>query len=278
MSDRQEMMRRGAEKLLRDGEVGCVIGWGATRFEDRTTPVFIEAPEDADMLVWNDYAINSLAKYLLDDKYPDKRIGLFVRGCESRAVNRLLKDNQVKRDNLYLIGAPCDGKKSDRCKLCRERNPVIYDMLLWAPEAGAPQSDRFERVRLIEDMTPDERYSYWGGVYDRCIRCYACRNVCPVCSCRECYVDMSRTGFQGKQHSRSDNQIFGVTRAFHVGDRCVECGECERVCPMRLPIMGQTQKILKEINELSGEYECGLDADSENFLGEFDLDDKDEFM
>ncbi|MDR3294422.1 MAG: 4Fe-4S dicluster domain-containing protein [Clostridiales Family XIII bacterium] len=278
MSDQQEKMRQGAEKLLQNEEVGYVIGWGTTRFADRTTPIFIDTPAAASDFVWNEYAVNSLAKYLLDDKYPDKKIGVFVRGCESRALNRMLKDKQVKRENLYLIGTPCDGKKAGRCSLCRERNPLLYDVLLWEPVPNVPAEGRFDRVRAIEAMTPDERYGYWGAVYDKCIRCYACRNACPVCSCRECYVDMSRTGFQGKQHSRSDNQIFGVTRAFHVGDRCIECGECERVCPMDLPIMGQTQKILKDINELAGEYECGLDAESENFLGAFDLDDKDEFM
>jgi formate hydrogenlyase subunit 6/NADH:ubiquinone oxidoreductase subunit I len=277
MSEKQEKMRRCAEKLLRDGETGYVIGWGETRFEDRTTPIFVDAPEDAAGLVWNEHAVNGLAKYLLDDKYPDKKIGLFTRGCESRAVNRLLKDKQIKRENVYLIGVPCDGKKSDRCKLCRERNPLLYDVLLWEPEENA-SPDRFARVRSVEAMSPDERYRYWSDVYDRCIRCYACRNACPACNCRECYVDMSRTGFQGKRHGGADNRIFGVTRAFHVGDRCVECGECERACPMGLPIMGQTQKILKDINELAGEYECGASADDENYLGRFDLDDKDEFM
>jgi formate hydrogenlyase subunit 6/NADH:ubiquinone oxidoreductase subunit I len=278
MSEKQEKMRQCAEKLLRDGEAGYVIGWGETRFDDRTTPIFVEDPDGAGAFVWNEYAINSLAKYLLDDKYPDKKIGLFTRGCESRAVNRLLKDNQIKRENVYLIGIPCDGKKSDRCKLCRERNPILYDVLLWTPDEDPPPSDRFGRAKEIEAMSPDDRYGYWGEVYDSCIRCYACRNACPACNCRECYADMGKTGFQGKQHSRSDNQIFGVTRAFHVGDRCIECGECERVCPMNLPIMGQTQKILKDINELAGEYECGMDATSENYLGRFDLDDKDEFM
>jgi ferredoxin len=89
---------------------------------------------------------------------------------------------------------------------------------------------------------------------------------------------MHRTGFQGKRHSTTENQTFGVTRAFHVGDRCIECGECERACPMGLPILAQTQKILKEIEALAGDYEQGLDAAQDNFLGAFDLDDKDDFM
>jgi len=89
---------------------------------------------------------------------------------------------------------------------------------------------------------------------------------------------MHRTGFQGKRHDPEENRVFGITRAFHVGDRCIECGECERACPVDLPILGQTQKIIKTIEALSGEYESGIDAESENFLGKFDLDDKDTFL
>jgi ferredoxin len=261
--------------------VGYVIGWGATKFPDRTTPVFIKDPGEAERLVWNAHATCSIAKYLLDDKYPDKKIGLFVRGCDSRAINRMLNDKQIERENLHLLGTPCEsgGKDDARCAFCRNRNPLVYDELLWE-EADAPAetTSRYFRAEAVEALSPEERYRYWARVYDSCIRCYACRNICPVCSCRECYVDMNRTGFQGKQHSLSDNQIFGVTRAFHVGDRCIECGECERVCPMGLPVMGQTQKILKDIAELVGDYENGLDTESENYLGVFDLDDKDEFM
>ena len=122
------------------------------------------------------------------------------------------------------------------------------------------------------------RAAYWEDVYARCIRCYACRNACPVCTCRECYVDMHRAGFQGKRHSAEENSVFGMTRAFHVGDRCIECGECERACPMALPILGQTQKVIKTIEALAGGYESGMAADGENYLGKFDLDDKDTFM
>ena len=63
-----------------------------------------------------------------------------------------------------------------------------------------------------------------------------------------------------------------------MGDRCVECGECERVCPMDLPLMLQNRKMLKDINELFGDYECGLSDDRAPILGEYDLSDRDEYM
>ena len=119
---------------------------------------------------------------------------------------------------------------------------------------------------------------FWRGHIERCIRCYACRNACPACNCTECYADQYRVGWQGKQIDKAENQVYGLTRAFHVGDRCIECGECERVCPMGLPIMSQTRKILKDINDLWGSYECGLPTSRPHILGEFDLSDRDDFM
>ncbi len=85
----QEALRKKAKELLASGEVGYIIGWGQGRFANQTTPLFIDQPEEAGQLVWNDYCLNTLAKYLLDDPAPQKKIGLCVRGCDARAVNRL---------------------------------------------------------------------------------------------------------------------------------------------------------------------------------------------
>lgn len=204
--EQQKKMTEIAARLLSGGEVGCVIGWKATNFPQKTTAAFIRKAADAESLVWNEYTVSSIAKYLLDDKYPDKKIGIFVRGCDSKAINRMIIDNQIERENLYIIGLPCNGKNAERCSACRQKNPLDYDELLWEQVSESePEKNRFDGVAEIEAMGTDERYQYWSDIYSRCIRCYACRNVCPVCSCRECYVDMAKTGFQGKYHSLSDN-------------------------------------------------------------------------
>ena len=280
--EKQLIMRERAAALMDSGSVSYIIGWRETRFPDKTAILYVRDAADADLLVWNNRTIALTSKFLCEDRWPEEKIGIFARGCDSKAINRLLIDNQIERESIYIIGLPCEGKKDDRCLSCRNKNPLIYDELLWEPDAEItePERARFFRVDEIEAFPAlEQRLSFWEDVYSRCIRCYACRNACPVCTCRECYVDMHRTGFQGKRHNTAENSVFGLTRAYHVGDRCIECGECERVCPLDLPILAQTQKIIKTIEELADtSYESGISADEENFLGKYDFDDKDGFM
>jgi len=274
----QDLIREEAKRALASGDVSSVAGWCATRFEDTTRPFFAETPEECDLLVWNKHCINGTGKFALDDRYPDKKLGIIARGCDSRAVNRMLRDKQLKRENVYIIGVVCDGKDNPVCAGCGHKNPLVYDVLIGEPVEEHTDADRFREIEEFEKLSPDERYAYWARQYDKCIHCYACRNVCPACNCVECYADQYRTGWQGKAADREQNQIYGLTRAFHVGDRCIECGECERACPMHLPIMRQTRKMLKDINELFGNYECGLSENEEPVLGGFQISDPDEFM
>ena len=282
-SEIQEQLRAKAKELLSTGEVHYVIGWGKGRFNHRP-PVFIYKAEDADKLVWDEYCIAGLGKYLLDDKFPAGKIGVCVRGCDARAVTRLIQDKQAKREDVFLIGIPCAGKVDAegqtlaKCAACVHPNPSLYDALIGelVPEQAKPE--RFDRVAELEKMNPDEKYAYWAEQFSKCIRCYACRNVCPACNCRECFVDQYRVGWQGKQNNCTQNQIFGLTRALHVADRCIECGECERVCPVGLPLMELNRKLIKDLNELFGPYEAGTDLDVKPPLGEYRLEDPEEFM
>jgi Na+-translocating ferredoxin:NAD+ oxidoreductase RnfC subunit len=66
-------------------------------------------------------------------------------------------------------------------------------------------------------------------------------------------------------------------RAFHLAGRCIGCGECERVCPMGLPLMKLNKKIEKEIKELF-DYKPGIDTEQKPLLAMFKPDDPEEFI
>ena len=179
-------IREEAKKALATGEVSCVIGWTTTRFPDKMKPFFAETEAECDELVWNKYCINGTAKYALDDRYPSKKFAIIARGCDSRAINRMLKDKQLLRENLYIIGVVCDGKENPICEECQHKNPLTYDVLIGEPVPEQIDEKRFAEVEAFEKLSPDEKYEYWAKQYDKCIHCYACRNACPACNCGEC--------------------------------------------------------------------------------------------
>jgi formate dehydrogenase subunit beta len=298
MSDPTGEMRTLAKKLLESGDVDTIIGWEKGSLWYQSPPVFITRAEDADRLVFDDFAINSLVTYLLDERDSDKKIGVFVKGCDSRGLVRILQDQQFPRERVYVIGLPCSGKKDPKqaqnksaqdsdqvplavkCQECIYPNPVISDVTIGdAVEAKPAVEDRFATVKEIEAKTADEKYALWSSEYSKCLRCFACRNVCPACNCRDCTFDNCRPRILEKENTTMQNFVYHLTRAFHVAGRCVECGECERVCPVGVSIMDLNKKIIKEIDTIFGPYEAGVKLDdTPPPLGTYKTEDPEEFM
>ena len=78
------------------------------------------------------------------------------------------------------------------------RDSVIFDELIGEEITPPEPLDRFDGVHRLEEMTPEERYEFWRGELSRCIRCNACRNVCPACSCENCVFDNPASGISQK--------------------------------------------------------------------------------
>ena len=161
----------------------------------------------------------------------------------------------------------------ERCHVCKGKEHVVFDEQI-GESADTVDAERFAEVERIEAMSPEEKFAFFQAELSKCIRCNACRNVCPACSCRKCVFDSTAFGSEQKANTTSfEEKMFHIIRAFHVAGRCTDCGECSRVCPQGIPLHLFNRKFIKDINALYGEYQAGSDLETRAPLTNFCQDD-----
>jgi len=265
-SGKTDAIRAKAKELLTSREVECVIGYEVGP-RGRTRPVFIYTPEETGRLVWNPDASNNLVSYLPVKLKPKgkelpKKVAVVVKPCDSRAVNVLLAENQFTRDQVHVIGVTCEGMRDEggslqsKCITCEEHTPVVYDTLIGEPPVKG-LAVTVDRPEWLEKLPPPQRMEFWLSQFDRCIRCYACRQACPMCNCPTCLYERDDSTFVGLGIGLNEKRTFHLGRAYHLAGRCVGCNECERACPMNIPIGLLNQKLAEEI-EAAFDYHAGL--------------------
>lgn len=192
-----------------------------------------------------------------------------IKGAEMTTDN-----NTLQIDTVYGKHE-CDYNEVilDRCKCCKGSEHVVFDEIIGEIDFS-PAQNRFEDVEKIENMTSAEKFEFFQSQLSKCIRCNACRNVCPACSCRKCVFDSDK--FDSAQKANADSfeeKMFHIIRAFHVAGRCTDCGECSRVCPQNIPLHLFNRKFIKDINMLYGDFTAGADIEAKGPLTDFSLDD-----
>ena len=194
---------------------------------------------------------------------PEAARALGIRGITGAKI----EGDQVVFETLY--GEKTCAKKDvlfEKCKACKGKKHMIYDALsdeADEPEKAVPNQEfgsRFAYIENLEHLSAEERFAFWRNELSRCIRCNACRNICPACSCVQCVFDNPKSGVASKANTDEfEENLFHIIRAFHVAGRCTDCGECTRVCPQNIPLHLLNRKFIKDINELYGEYQAGAD-------------------
>lgn len=149
---------------------------------------------------------------------------------------------------------------AERCLNCKSKKHVAYDELM-GEEGDIIESARFDEVARLEALTPDERFAFWQNELSKCIRCNACRDACPACTCEKCVFDNPTSGVENKSPATSfEEKLFHIIRAYHVAGRCTDCGECSRVCPQNIPLHLLNRKFIKDMNDFYGEYQAGAEV------------------
>ncbi len=183
--------------------------------------------------------------------------------CDTLTIDTIYGENTVKYADAML----------ERCHVCKGKEHAIADEVM-GESKDTKDAERFAEIEKIEAMSPEEKFAFFQGELSKCIRCNACRNACPACSCRKCVFDSNK--FDSAQKANVDSfeeKMFHIIRAFHVAGRCTDCGECSRVCPQGIPLHLFNRKFIKDINSLYGEYQAGADIDAECPLTSYTFDD-----
>lgn len=265
-------------------------------------PVFIYHPEEVTRLVWNPECTHNLATYLSQKLGPrnggqqkgenaPQAVAVVAKPCDSRAINMLLAEKRFAREQVHVIGVVCDGVQEPlqrkhptnspltptdsayspalqaRCMDCDQRTPVVYDTLVGSTEKTRIKktSPLPQQVQVLEEYPPAERAEFWLSQFDRCIRCYACRQACPMCDCPTCLYERDDSLWAGIGLGINEKRAFHLGRAFHLAGRCVGCNECERVCPMDIPISLLNIKLAQEVQQ-AFQYQAGLMPEPSPFV------------
>lgn len=295
MQELSAKMIERAKELLSEGKVQRVVGWKKGLFDDDITPGTFSSAEELDKeFIYDEHCAANLSKYLIgitreietaksttrmnntmakqrdpnavDKPIPSEVVLVFLKPSDTYSFTELLKENRIMRSDVYAIGIPCQETLNggEVCESCAGKKHVSCDELLGVDENYEPGvSKRLDVFEKFEKMNATERYDFWRGEFSRCIRCNACRNVCPACTCEKCVFDNNKLYTSQKVAETSfEESLFHIIRAWHVAGRCTDCGECSRVCPEHIPLYLLNRKYIKDINEIYGEYQAGSDMET----------------
>ena len=247
-------------------EVDVVIGYRQGFDPHHATPAFITGEEEIDQLIWNPLCVHNLSTYL-PQLTKTKKVGVIVKGCDSRSIVQFMQENLIDRDKVVIIGIPCRGVISiskvmeainhqvieavscegetikvktpsgeqsfsvldvapGKCPSCQVMTPLVYDHLIGdAIQSDRPKEKLFADIMEFEQQPLEERFAYWEKQFDKCIRCYACRNACPLRVCSDsCIAETRDPHWVSQRLDLTDKFMFHMIHGVHLAGRCTGCG------------------------------------------------------
>lgn len=256
-----ESARGHARRWLQKKEVDAIYGLRSTA--GRLAPFLFNTEEElAELAISNLHRICHTCRppkktvlALMQERNPELTIGVVCRGCDERALVELAKRGQLKLDKIKILGVACTADESAACECSR---PAPGTLVVGDRVEGHPGHPAIDEL-LAKDVV--QRFDFWRRALNKCMKCYGCRNACPVCFCIECKMEQDLFSRVGRLPP--DVPMFQFIRLFHIADKCIGCGECEKACPMDIPLNLITRLMKRDLEELFA-FEAGLSVDAES--------------
>mgnify|MGYP003600484682 FL=1 len=312
-----DALKAEAERALSEGIVEMFIAFKAGDTPLRPQPAFFRTAEEVDALVYDPLCQNNLAAYLtrfpktqkigmlvrgcenrsvnalvFEGRHPREALYLIGVPCEGIIDWRRIVENTgeevisvVEQSGGAILVESKAGsftfEKSallhESCSRCIHPNPLSADVVIGeARPEGDPALARKEVVDFAA-LPMEERNAWFRQEAERCIRCYACREACPMCYCEECFVDHISPRWTESGATPAGMQGWHIVRAFHQTGRCTSCGACERACPMDIKMTYLTEKLNEDMRQKYS-FEAGMDAVTPPPFSTITLDDKSRFV
>ena len=282
----QAQLQDTATELLTNKKVNVVIGYG--RLETgQIGAVFVTSPHQTDRLFWNDECSGNLTVYLTRKEIKKLgKPGIVVKGCDAKTLAVLESEQQIDRENLVVIGVTCSGihvrgELQDKCLSCVVQQPPHCDVVIGEADSevalDVTMTNRYAKLAPLLAMTTDQRLAYWKEEFSRCIKCYACRQNCPLCYCEVCVADKNRPTRIDTSATLKGNFAWNILRSFHLAGRCIGCSACSQACPagIDLDLLNLT---LAKAAEDNFHFRSGMTRNAEPLIGTFTPDDHEKFI
>jgi ferredoxin len=298
----KEEIIKNSKRLIENKDVNVVVGYKSSILPPFSKPHITMTTDESDDFMFDVNSVHNLTLYLLQylKENPEHKAGIVLKGCDYKSLIVLVQERMIDRSSVKIIGFGCPGiidpKKivtidpdaykvlspetvHDKCLYCDIKNTPDTDIFIGEKVDTKPQRERyFREIEFFKGKSNKDLLDFWKGSFSTCIRCYACRQVCPMCYCDVCISYRNIPQWIDLSPSPVNNMLFHLRRAMCMAGRCTDCGECERVCPVGIPLRLMYNRISMKLEELYDNYRAGMDIERKPILQDYNVSDMEDFI
>jgi formate dehydrogenase (coenzyme F420) beta subunit len=265
-----DKLRAKAKELLTAGTVQVVVGYEKGT-GGRIRPAFITDAEKADKLVYNSDCHHNLALYLYkkETKHLGK-IAVVAPPFVLRSILILTTEFQIAEDSLVVLGVTPEQEMIEFAN--------FKEIETWVNQHPIEVKPKDQQILdKLAAMSREDRWAYWQNEFSKCIKCFACRGACPMCSCFRCTVDYNGAQWIPVASHQLGNFDWHSMRAMHLAGRCSVCGQCGEACPMDIPVHLLSFQLNEDVFKMFG-VRAGLTLKKESLLSTYQPNDRENFI